>query len=233
MRLNTFIQKHTHLSRRAADQAIEKGQVTVNNTIVYQPFARISGDDVVTYQNQTLKPASFFSAYYAFYKPRGVTCSHKRFSKDEAIVSDYYPSDSSLFPVGRLDRDSEGLLILTNDGKLAEKCMHPRYHIEKEYIAHVDKAMSLDDVKMILQGYCENKQVIKPVSVHIVHNNVLKVILTDGKKHEVRKLCKIANLNVQTLIRVRIGGLLLGELKPGKLLQYPEKEMHQLLFGTK
>jgi 23S rRNA pseudouridine2605 synthase len=136
--------------------------------------------------------------------------------------------DKRLFTVGRLDKDTSGLLIVTNDGGFANRIIHPSSGIQKEYIAKTDKEISADHLKLIAAGTRVEGKWIKPLKVKKVRKGTVKVVVGEGKKREVRHLIEAAGLEVKELKRIRIGGLKLGDLPEGYWRKMTEREKEQI-----
>jgi 23S rRNA pseudouridine2605 synthase len=204
-------------SRRAAEEIIFDGQVTVNGKIELLPQTlvdlavdRIEVDGVPVEKVEQKR-------YYMVNKPKGYICSSVRSKNHPDIALDLIDNaNERLFTVGRLDKDSEGLLLITNDGHFANEVIHPRSEVEKEYLVKTNWELMPNHLKAISEG-CEVEGVfIKPTSVKKVRKGTLKVVVMEGKKREVRELVKHAGLKVRELTRIRLGGLHLGSLPPGR-----------------
>lgn len=222
-------------SRRACEQLIVDARVTVNGTVA------ILGDridpevDTVAVDGVTVNLDPNVR-YYALHKPPGVvtTMNDPQGRRD---IRDFLPEDGPrVFPVGRLDRDSEGLLLLTNDGELGNRLLHPRYAVEKEYLAEVDGAPSDRQVARIRRGVELEDGLAKPTSVRVVAasgpRGALRLTLTEGRKREVRRLLAEVGLPVVRLVRLRIGPVKLGDLPPGELRELTPDEIRSLAEAT-
>ncbi len=213
-RLNKFLAQAGVSSRRGADKLILENKVTVNGNIA-KLGDKIGKNDRITIEGREIGKEQN-KEYYAIYKPVGyVSTVSDEWSRPKVI--DLVKSRTRLYPVGRLDQDSEGLMILTNDGDLALKLTHPRYHLEKEYEVDTDRKI---DVKKIKTG--RNKIIWRD-------GNKMKIIMYEGKKRQIRKMCWDAGLRVKKLKRVRIGSLKLGEMKPGEIKKLGQKELKELI----
>lgn len=222
-RLNTFIARFLPTSRRKAEELIFSGQVHVNGLPVLEPFFRVEPKAKVTVEGQPVKPKKNL-VYYALNKPRGFVCSEKRF-KQERLVTDLFPqTQERLFTIGRLDKDSEGLILLTNDGQFAQDVSSPKMGVEKEYVVKTVQEITHEHLVQLSKGGFVEGSYVKPKSVVKVRKGTTKVILKEGRKREIRVLFQKANLEITDLKRVRIGNLQLGSLQPGQYKSILETE---------
>ncbi len=206
-------------SRRGCEGEIRRGTVSVNGTVVYTPACVVDPRvDIVCWRGSRVVPGE--AVYIALYKPPGVTCS---LSDPHAsrLVSRLLPAAfGRLFPVGRLDRDSEGLLLMTNDGACAQRVAHPSYGVRKVYLVDCQGGLAPKELARLKRGIVDRGEFLKPRSVHRVKiwrgGLRLKFVLVQGRKREVRRLCAAVGLTVTRLLRISIGGLRLGTLKPGQ-----------------
>lgn len=210
MRINKFLAGAGVASRRGADLLIRDGRVTINGKTAVLGD-KVNGNEVIKV-DQDRVGGEEKKEYWAVYKPRGVVST----ASDEwgrNKVTDLAKSKARLYPVGRLDLDSEGLMILTNDGELALKLTHPKFHLEKEYEVETDRKIELNKINPGI-----NK--IKKVS-----GNKMWMIMYEGKKRQIRNICWQAGLRVKRLIRIRIGKLLLGDMSPGEIREISIREI--------
>jgi pseudouridine synthase len=174
--------------------------------------------------------------YYALHKPPGVVTTMND-PQGRPDIRGFLPEDGPrVFPVGRLDRDSEGLLLLTNDGELGNRLLHPRYAVEKEYLAEVDGAPTDRLVSRIRRGVELEDGLAKPTAVRVVAasgpRGALRLTMTEGRKREVRRLLAEVDLPVTRLVRLRIGPVKLGNLPPGELRELTPEEIRSLAQVT-
>jgi pseudouridine synthase len=174
--------------------------------------------------------------YYALHKPPGVVTTMND-PQGRPDIRGFLPEDGPrVFPVGRLDRDSEGLLLLTNDGELGNRLLHPRYAVEKEYLAEVDGAPTDRLVSRIRRGVELEDGLAKPTAVRVVAasgpRGALRLTMTEGRKREVRRLLAEVGLPVTRLVRLRIGPVKLGNLPPGELRELTPEEIRSLAQVT-
>jgi 23S rRNA pseudouridine2605 synthase len=170
--------------------------------------------------------------YYALHKPRGVVTT-ARDPQRRRDVSAFFPRGPRVFPVGRLDRDTEGLLLLTNDGELANRVMHPRYGVEKEYLAEVEGTPGPRHLARLTRGVSLDDGVARARSARAVAGHrsraAVRLVMTEGRKREVRRMLEAAGLPVRRLVRVRVGPVRLGRLAPGQVRELDPDEVRELL----
>jgi pseudouridine synthase len=222
-------------SRRACEQLIVDARVTVNGTVatlgdrVDPEVDAVAVDGVTVNLDPNVR-------YYALHKPPGVvTTMHDPQGRPD--IRGFLPEDGPrVFPVGRLDRDSEGLLLLTNDGELGNRLLHPRYAVEKEYLAEVDGTPTDRLVARVRRGVELEDGLAKPTAVRVVAasgpRGALRLTMTEGRKREVRRLLAEVGLPVTRLVRLRIGPVKLGNLPPGELRELTPEEIRSLAQVT-
>jgi len=215
MRLAKYLSNAGIASRRRCEELIAEGRVSVNGQVVTTPVCLVvPGKDSVTYEGRGVSIGGH--EYYMLNKPKGFTCSaydpHAR-----RLIYDLLPeSMRHLYYVGRLDRDTEGLLLLTNDGELVQAITHPSHQVEKCYVADCAGEFTDEAGRQMVNGlvdegeelHAEEVQVIREFPDHLM----LKITLAEGKKREVRRLCAAVGLEVLRLARVSVGNLRLGDL---------------------
>ncbi|NGX45198.1 MAG: Ribosomal large subunit pseudouridine synthase B [Chlamydiae bacterium] len=212
-------------SRRACEALIFEGKVSVNGEIATLPQTLVSLDaDDIRIESRRIKTVEE-KVYYILNKPRNYVCSNKVLGRKKLVI-ELFPESHRLFTVGRLDRDTTGLLIVTNDGHFAQKIIHPSANIEKEYLVKVNAHITHDHLVAVARGGMVEGGFVKPVRVAKVRKGTLKVIVKEGRKREVRVLVEKAGLEIRELTRIRIGGLHLGPLSEGdyRPLTAAEKE---------
>ena len=223
-------------SRRACEQLIVDGRVTVNGTVATLGDRSTPTVDSVTVDGVTVNLDPNVR-YYALHKPPGVvTTMHDPQGRPD--IRGFLPEDGPrVFPVGRLDRDSEGLLLLTNDGELGNRLLHPRYAIEKEYLAEVEGVPTDKQIARIRRGV---ELEDGPAQAHIrprrrrraVREVRVRLTMTEGRKREVRRLLAAVGLPVARLVRLRVGPVRLGNLAPGALRELTPEEVRALARAT-
>lgn len=214
-RLSKVLAQNGVASRRKCETLIFEGKVEVNNKVALLPQTMVDPKkDIIVCCGRPLEFASQM-VYYLLNKPKGFVCSSSK-DRHDKIVLDLFPTvKQRIFTVGRLDKNTTGLLILTNDGHLANQIIHPRSGIEKEYLVETNKFLQDEDLKALSQGIKIDGKLVKPICVKKVRKNKAKITVMEGKKHEVRLMVKAAGMKVLHLSRLRIGGLSLGKLPLG------------------
>ncbi len=213
-------------SRRKSDELIKKGAVQVNGTKVLKPFIEVNSGDCVKVYGRTVSPEKY--VYIAVNKPAGYTCTVKDRFAEKKVISLVPESHGRLFPVGRLDKNTSGLLILTNDGEFANRLTHPRYQVEKEYTVMISPSFNNRDAIALKSGISDEGESLQASSVKPLKifpgRSVLSVVMKEGKKREVRRMFEALGYRVIELKRIRIGGIKLGYLKTGGYRILTEKE---------
>lgn len=211
-------------SRRHCEELIFAGKVSVNGEIIKVPQTLVSWDkDLILVDGQKVKGEEK-KHYYMLNKPKGYICSNARVGTKKIVLDLFDSVDERLFTVGRLDRDTTGLILVTNDGHFANKVIHPSSNLSKEYIVKTNQEIGHEHLVTISKGAYVEGVWITPVKVMKVRKGTLKVIVKEGKKREVRQLVQNAGLEILELSRVRIGGLLLGDIPEGKFKELSETE---------
>ncbi|MGE5225368.1 MAG: pseudouridine synthase [Planctomycetaceae bacterium] len=230
-RLQRALARAGYGSRRSCEELIAAGKVTVNGRVATlgdkvdpaHDAVRLGGVDVNLDPNVR---------YYALHKPAGVVAT-MRDPQGRADLRGLLPKEGPrVFPVGRLDRDSEGLLLLTNDGALANRLIHPRYGVEKEYLAEVRGRPTSGQLAAIRAGVELDDGPASAKSVRVVdvrgERAQLRLVMTEGRKREVRRLLAAAGLPVTRLVRLRVGPITLGTLRPGRVRELTSEEVLSL-----
>ena len=227
VRLNKFIADCGYCSRREADRLIEAGKVTVNGKEAEMGM-RVTDDDTVVIDGRALKREEE-TILLVFNKPPGITCTTSK--DDDTNVVDYINYPKRIYPIGRLDKYSEGLLLLTNKGDLVNGIMRSRYDHEKEYIVTVDRPV--DDIflkKMSAGVYLKELDVTtKPCKCQKVARNKFSMIITQGLNRQIRRMCEEMGCRVMKLRRIRILDIELGDLPVGEYRKATKKEMDSVL----
>ena len=225
VRLNKYLSEIGHCSRRAADKLIEQGRIMVNDVVVVMgqkvtPQDRIEVDGILVEDLQE-KPV-----YLAFNKPVGIVCTtDTRVEKDNII--DYINYPSRIFPIGRLDKMSEGLILLTNDGDIVNKILRARNNHEKEYVVTVNKPVTDEFIEKMGSGVPILDTVTKKCFVKQIHKNQFRIILTQGLNRQIRRMCEHLDYRVVKLKRIRIMNIEL-DTKVGRYRDLTKKELNAL-----
>ncbi len=217
-RLNKLISNAGITARRKADELIFTGRVTVNMQIVTEPGTKVNPErDVVKVDGEKVKPLTEF-IYVVLFKPRGyVTTTHD--DKGRPTVMDLIGLNTRLYPIGRLDYDTDGVLLLTNDGEFSNMMMHPRHKIFKTYFAKLDKPMEENDVKKLREGVMIDGRPTSRAKVRIIPNTGeqnIWISIHEGRNRQVRRMLEELGYLVQRLKRVEYARIGLDNLKPGE-----------------
>ncbi len=220
IKIQKFFTECGIMSRRAAEEEIKKGKVSVNGKTAELGMRVNPEFDVITYLGKEIKPSTSENVYILLNKPRGIVTTmsdEKGRTTVAALVKDV---GARVYPVGRLDMDSDGLLILTNDGSLTNILTHPRHSIPKIYEVTTTGEVGEEQLKILRSPLVLDGYEILPVKVDVLSGDksktVLKMTLFEGRNRQIRKMCEIAELKIKRLTRVSIGEISLGDLAPGK-----------------
>lgn len=230
-RLQKIIAESGYASRRKAEELIKAGKVVVNGKVVRELGTKASFSDDILVEGKKIEREE--KEYYIFNKPRGVITSTSD-DKGRSVVTDYFGSNKRLYPVGRLDYDTTGLLIVTNDGELANLIMHPKNEIEKVYIAKIEGIIKGTEINKLKNGIVLDGTKCIPKKVKLrsfdkkTNSSIVEIIITEGKNHEVKRLFESVGFSVSKLKRERIAFLSLGNLQSGESRKLNPKEVKQL-----
>ena len=238
VRLQKILSAAGVASRRAAETLIVAGRVSVNGEIVTELGTRADpdADDIRVDARRIGKPHRH---YIALYKPRGYVTTRSD-PEHRPTVLDLIGTKDYIYPIGRLDYDSEGLLLLTNDGAFAERLMHPRYGVDREYEARVRGVPERTTVQRLAQGVVIEGRRTAPAQVRVVETGrgargdqaIVAVVLHEGRTRQVRKMLEAVGHPVVRLRRVRVGPIRLGSLKAGEFRELTRQEIEQLEHGA-
>lgn len=216
-------------SRRACEEIIFAGRVKVNGEVTLLPQTMVDHNDTLLIDGAPITATPQEKVYYILNKPYGYICSAKGQQSARLVVHLFEEVEQRLFTVGRLDKNTTGLLIVTNDGNFANRVIHPSANLHKEYVAKTDCEISHEHLVAISSGTLVDGVFVKPINVTKVRKGTVKITVAEGKKHEVRLLLEAAGLDVKELSRTRIGGLHLGTLPMGSWRPMSEREK-ELIF---
>lgn len=227
VRINKFLAEAGVASRRQADKLVESGQVTINGIKAKNADKVNDGDKVCVKGKQVFMQDE--KHVVAFYKPEGVTCT-KQDKYAKVTIDEVFQYPLRLNYAGRLDKDSKGLLIMTNDGDLIDRMMRARNHHEKEYIVKVNNAVTDDFIHKMSKGvYLEELEVTtRPCMVTKVGEYTFRIILTQGLNRQIRRMCASLGYKVESLMRVRVMNVEIGNLKPGEYRRITGEELSEL-----
>lgn len=228
MRINKFIANNSNFSRRKVDQLILEGQVFVNGEKITEPGIQINPekDKIKIFNKEIQSSAKKF--YLILNKPAGYITTRKDEQKRQTVM-DLIPQDFHLKPVGRLDKDTEGLLIFTNDGELINELTHPKFHLKKEYLAIIEGKLKEKEKENLENGIVLDNKKTLPAKIEILEKNKeetrLKITIREGRKRQIRKMFAYFHHPVKYLRRERIGKLILANLPIGKHKFITKKEI--------
>ena len=223
IRINKYLAEEKHSTRRGADELITQGMVFINGKPAELGQMVNEGDKVeLRYRANTIKKP----IYLAYNKPRGIV-THSAGSGEEDI-KDLVPVDG-VFPVGRLDKDSSGLIILTNDGRVTKRLLSPEFFHEKEYVVTTREKLRPSFKQKMEEGVRIGAEETRPCEVEILGEKKFKIILTEGKNRQIRRMCASCFQEVETLKRVRVMNIELGNLKEGEYRNIEGEELNILL----
>ena len=228
-RLSKVLARLGVASRRACEKLIFAKRVRVNGVVATEPQMSVNPDvDSILVNGKPLQTSAPSQHYFMFNKPRGFVCSHNKKVHGKVIYDFFKDSSSRLFSVGRLDKDTSGLLIVTNDGFFSQKAIHPSSNITKEYLVKTTSEIIDEHLKIISAGCTVEGCHVQPVKVIKVRKGTLKIFVKEGKKREVRELVENANLTIVELKRIAIGNLRLGSLKEGSFKKMTTDEIERI-----
>lgn len=226
VRLNKYISEAGVASRRAADRMVEEGRVTINGRKAVFGDKVSEGDRVCVDGTEVSKVED--DIILVFNKPRGITCTSSPDDKDNVI--DYIGYPKRIYSIGRLDKESEGLLLLTNNGELANEIMRSRGEHEKEYIVTVNKPINQEFIKKMSGGVpILDGRVTKRCKVERITDVSFRIILKQGLNRQIRRMCEYCGYDVKRLVRIRVMNIELGDLKEGRYRDITKRERKELL----
>jgi 23S rRNA pseudouridine2605 synthase len=212
------------MSRRAADEAIAAGRVTVDGRVAALGRSVLDGEEV-RLDGRVLEQEE--PVYLVLHKPGGVVTT-ARDPQGRTTVLDLVDVPQRVFPVGRLDRDTTGLLLLTNDGELANRLMHPRHGVEKAYLAEVEGTPGAGPLRQLAEGVLLDDGPTAPASVRRVGPHTIEIVVHEGRNRQVRRMCEAVGHPVRSLHRTAYGGVSLGPLEPGRWRRLDQGELEVL-----
>ncbi len=225
MRINKYMAESGACSRREADKLIEEKRVTING-IVCELGSTVKSGDTVCIDGRPIGTKKK-SIYIAFNKPVGIECTTDN-RVAENIVN-FVNHSERIFPIGRLDKDSEGLILLTNDGDIVNKILRAENHHEKEYIVTVNKLITPAFIKGMSEGVKILGIKTKPCKVYSINDKTFRIILTQGLNRQIRRMCEVFGYRVVKLKRIRIMNIRLGRLKIGHWRNVTKSELNELM----
>lgn len=231
MRINKYIAQCGIASRRKAEDIIKLGKVKVNGKVTTDLSTDIRDTDIVSIDNKTIKVVSNY-VYYKLNKPKGYITSTSDDKDRKTVINLMRGVHYRVFPIGRLDYDTEGLLLLTNDGDIANILTKPNSEVKKTYVVHIEGFINKDDIKKLSSGVDIGDYITRPCSVELMETNEtqskLKVAITEGKNRQIRKMFSSIGKEVTFLRRIQIGDIKLGGLSRGEYAPLNQKEIRYL-----
>lgn len=224
IRINRYLALKGFCTRREADDFVEKGLVLINNKKALLGD-KVKEDDSVIVSPNALKKSAMRHRYVAYHKPKGVSTDVQ---KDSQSISSELPALRGLSPLGRLDKDSHGLILLTNDGRLTDRLLNPSRQHEKEYFVRINKPVSDTFIRHLERGIFIEGYKTKPAKARRAGETIFYITLTEGKKHQIRRMCASEGFQVLELNRVRVMNIKLGDLKEGAYRDLTEAELNTL-----
>ena len=227
-RLQKQISALGYCSRRKAEELIVKGLVKVNGTTVTELGTKVDTNDIIEVEGVTLSKQE--KEYYVFNKPREVVSTTSD-DKGRKTILDYFDIDTRIYPIGRLDYDTTGIILLTNDGEFANLMMKPSSNIKKVYLAKINGILSLEEINTLkkgikVKGISYNIDRIKVKKIDKAKNtSMVEITIHEGKNHEIKKIFEYFNLDVLKLTRLSYGSITLGDLPSGK---YRKLSIHEV-----
>ncbi|WP_226390420.1 23S rRNA pseudouridine(2604) synthase RluF [Penaeicola halotolerans] len=224
-RINKYLSEVGYCSRRAADKLIEEGRVTINGKVP-EMGTKITAGDEVRVNGTLISPPKEKFVYIAFNKPVGIVCTTDTKAEKHNII-DYINHEKRIFPIGRLDKPSEGLILLTSDGDIVNKILRAKNNHEKEYIVSVNKPITTDFVEKMSSGIPILDTVTQPCYVEKISAFKFKIILTQGLNRQIRRMCQYLDYEVTKLKRVRIMNIHL-DIPVGQWRDLSESEIQEI-----
>ena len=230
MRINKYIASAGICSRRKADELIEQGRVKVNGAVLREPGFDVSEGDLVLVDGKPVTGSERF-VYYALNKPAGYVTTTSDEMDRPTVMELMTEVSARVFPVGRLDYETTGLLIMTNDGDLANHITHPSKKVFKTYLAEIDGEISLGQAEQLRRGVDIGGYTTRPAQVEILRqagHSKVRISISEGKNRQVRRMFKAVGFNVVSLQRISIGRVLLGHLHEGHYRRLTAEEVDYL-----
>ena len=231
IRINKFLSDAGICSRRGADRLIAEGRVSINGSRALLGSVASEGDEVRLDGN--LITGSAKKVLIAFNKPRGIVCTTSDPKSKDVNIVEYINYPERIFPVGRLDKDSEGLILLSNDGDLSNRIMKARNYHEKEYEVEVDKPFDDEFLKKMSEGVPILDTVTRKCKLKRTGKTSFNIVLTQGLNRQIRRMCEYFGYRVVKLKRIRIMNIKLGNIKPGTHRNITEAEYNELIRGLR
>lgn len=224
-RINKYLSEVGFCSRRAADKFLEEGKITINGNIP-EMGTKVSDEDEIRVEGKLIKENTEKPIYIAVNKPIGIVCTTDQKREKNNIV-DFVNHPKRIFPIGRLDKPSEGLILMTNDGDIVNKILRARNNHEKEYLVRVDKPITHTFIEKMKNGVPILETITKKCEVEKLDNFQFRIVLTQGLNRQIRRMCEYLGYEVKKLKRLRIMNIKL-DLPSGKWRDLTQEELHDL-----
>ena len=215
-------------ARRAAEGLIREGRISVNGEKALRAAQRVTEKDTVTFDGRTVKPVTSH-VYFMLHKPRGYVCTMEDPHAKKKAVDLIPKGDYRVVSAGRLDKDSEGMILFSNDGNFIEKLTHPRYGISKTYEVSLDSPLTEKDISRILSGIGDDGDILKAKEVTHLHDNKYSLVLMEGKNREIRRMMTACHKETKRLKRIAVGSLYMKDLPVGLARRLTAKEVSSVL----
>ena len=226
VRLNKYLSDAGVCSRRQADQYIEEGKVSIDGHTAVMGEKVLPGQSVVFCGKPVGNPSKNEKVLLAFHKPKGVVCTTSR--KDKNNIVEFIGYEKRIYPIGRLDKDSEGLVLLTNEGELSDQILRGSNFHEKEYVVTLNREISDEDLQKLREGVPVLDTVTRPCRVYRLRANVFRIILTQGLNRQIRRMCEYLGYRVVYLKRIRIMNIMIDGIPKGKYREVTQEEWQEL-----
>lgn len=225
MRLQKYLAQAGVASRRKSEELIAAGEIKINGRVHKEMGYIVKPHDRVTYQGKVVEPIKRSEhEYWAFFKPGGIVSTVSDPEGRKTIMA-FYKGNQRVYPVGRLDYDSEGLMILTTDGDYAHKMMHPRFEKKKVYLALLSRDLTEEEITKLRRGVMIDDYQTRPIGLTKLDDGMYQIELKEGRNRQIRKMMETIEVEVERLRRIRFGKVQLGNLKPGQMRPLTKDEL--------
>lgn len=225
MRLQKYLAQAGVASRRKSEELIAAGEIKINGRVHKEMGYIVKPNDRVTYQGKVVEPIKRSEhEYWAFFKPGGIVSTVSDPEGRKTIMA-FYKGNQRVYPVGRLDYDSEGLMILTTDGDYAHKMMHPKFEKKKVYLALLSRDLTEEEMTKLRRGVTIDDYKTRPIGLTKLDDGMYQIELKEGRNRQIRKMMETIEVEVERLRRIRFGKVQLGNLKPGQMRPLTKDEL--------
>ena len=228
MNLAKYLSTAGVCARRAAEGLIKEGRISVNGATALRAAQKVTEKDTVTFDGKPVKPVTAY-VYFMLHKPRGYVCTMEDPHAKKKAVDLIPKGDYRVVSAGRLDKDSEGMILFSNDGSFIEKLTHPRYGISKTYEVSLSAPLSEKDISRILSGIRDGNDLLKAKEIHHLHDNKYSLVLMEGKNREIRRMMTACHKETKRLKRIAVGHLYMKDLPCGLTRRLSGKEVALVL----